>query len=130
MCTRRRVTRSIAIVGATQAGRRYRGLEAADPATCTGRAVGVDHHVADLAGREAVAHHDAFIPRQAEPAQTVDDVGFEAAVAALVVGVIETNDEGAARVAGVKPVEQSGARSTDVEEPRGAGSKPDPNFHA
>src|SRR4029453_16318314 len=55
----------LAIVGATQAGGRPPGgLEAADPATCTGRAVGVDHHVADLAGREAVAHHEVAVEDQ------------------------------------------------------------------
>ena len=45
------------------------------------------------------------------------------------VGIFNTKHEGAASVAGVKPIEQSGARTSDVKKPGWTWRKSDTNAH-
>ena len=62
-----------------------------------------------------VAGERAFVPIEAEPAQAVEDDVHGLLRIARGVGVLDAEDERAAGVAGVKPVEERGARAADVE---------------
>ena len=77
-----------------------------------------------------VAGERAFVPVQAEPAQAVEDDVDGFLGVARGVGVLDAQDERAAGVAGVEPVEQGGARAADVQKTGGTGSKTNTNFHA
>src|SRR5262245_45174116 len=66
------------VVAVAQAGGGDRGLEAAPAAAGTGLAVRVDHHVADLAGGEAVAQHQVAVEHHAG-ADTVAELDREQA---------------------------------------------------
>jgi len=57
----------------------------------------------------------ALIPVEAEPLKSVDDALDEFGLVALGVGVFDAEDHDAALLAGVEPVEESGARAADVE---------------
>lgn len=57
----------------------------------------------------------AFIPIEAEPLEAVDDALDEFGLVALGVGILDAKDHGAALLAGVEPVEESGAGAADVE---------------
>ncbi len=76
-----------------------------------------------------VAGDRAFVPIEAEPAQAVEDDVHGFLRVARGVGVFDAQDERAAGVAGVKPVEQRGARAADVEVAGGRGSKTNTRFH-
>ena len=66
-----------------------------------------------------------LVPGEAEPAQAVED-GVDAGVGvALDVGVVQTQDHGAAVVAGVEPVEDEGARTAHMEKAGGRGRESD-----
>ena len=76
-----------------------------------------------------VAGERAFIPIEAEPAEAVEDDIDGFLGIARGVGVFNAQHEGAAGVAGVKPVEQSRARAADVEEAGGRWCESNPSFH-
>src|SRR5678815_2031944 len=65
--------------------------------------------------------HDVLVPRQAEPAQSLVDGQRALLSAALAIGVFHAEQEQAAVVLGVKPIEKRCARDADVEVARGAG---------
>jgi hypothetical protein len=71
----------------------------------------------------------AFIPDQPEPAETVEDDFDSFLGIAGHVRVFDAEHKRTAGVAGIEPIEQSGACSTDMEEPRGTRRKSNPNFH-
>ena len=74
---------------------------------------------------EVTADAGAFVPVQTEPFQTViDDLHSLDGVARLV-GVLDPQDELAAGMPGVEPVEQGGARPADVQEAGGRGGEAD-----
>ena len=56
------------------------------------------------------------VPVEAEPRQPVEDRVDRGLGRALAVGVLDAQQELAAGVAGVEPVEQRGARAADVQE--------------
>ena len=64
-----------------------------------------------LARAGGVAGERAFVPIEAEPAQAVEDDVHGFLRIARGVGVLDAEDERAAGVAGVKPVEQSAVRA-------------------
>lgn len=71
----------------------------------------------------------AFVPVEAEPAEALeDDVDGGLGVAGGV-GVFDAEDEGAAGVAGVEPVEKGRAGASDVEVASGAGGETDADVH-
>ena len=76
-----------------------------------------------------VAGERAFVPVQPEPAQAVEDDVHGFLRVARGVGVLDAQDERAAGVAGVKPVEQGRARAADVQEAGRAGGKTNARFH-
>ena len=76
-----------------------------------------------------VAGERAFVPVEAEPAQAVEDDVHGFLGIARGVGVLDAQDERAAGVAGVKPVEQGGARAADVQVAGGRGGKTNARFH-
>ena len=76
-----------------------------------------------------VAGERAFVPRKPEPAQAVEDDVHGFLGVASGVGVFDAQDERAAGVAGVKPVEERGARAANVEEARRTRSKSNARFH-
>ena len=82
-----------------------------------------------LAGPGGVGIDRAFIPFEAKPAQSVENHIHRLLRIAGHVGILDAQDECAARMARIEPVKQGGARSSNVEEPRGAWSKTNPNFH-
>ena len=67
----------------------------------------------------------AFVPIQPEPAQTGEDVGQGVGYETAAVGVLDAEDELAAGVAGVEPVEEGRAGAADVQVAGGAGGKTD-----
>ena len=82
-----------------------------------------------FAGRGRVAGGWAFVPIQAQPAEAAqDDFGGLGGVAGGV-GVFNAQDERAAGMAGVKPVEQGGAGAADVQEACRTGRKANSNIH-
>jgi hypothetical protein len=60
----------------------------------------------------------------AEPAEPVDDALNEFGLVALGVGILDTQDHGAALVTGEQPVKQGGARAAYVEIAGGRWRKP------
>ena len=89
-----------------------------------GRAVAV---VGVAAGQHLVGHlgvpggagelvGDVAIPLQAEPRQAVEDRGDGGLGRARAIGVLDAQQELAAGVLGIEPVEQGGARAADVQE--------------
>jgi hypothetical protein len=70
----------------------------------------------------------ALVPVEAEPAQHVEQslVGLDGVAAG--VGVLDAEDEGAAVVAGVRPVEQGGADQSDVRGARRRRAEADPDL--
>ena len=67
----------------------------------------------------------ALVPAQPEPVEPIEDVLLERDGAARLVGVLEPEDERAARVPGVQVVEQRRPRRPDVERPGRARGDPD-----
>ena len=82
-----------------------------------------------MLGAGGVAGERAFVPVEAEPAQAVEDDVHGFLRIARGVGVLDAQDERAAGVAGVKPVEQRGARAADVQVAGGRRGKSDARFH-
>ena len=76
-------------------------------------------------GAVVAADLGAFVPIHAEPAHRVEDHLQEGVGIALLVRVLDAEDELAARMAGVEPVEQGRTGASDVEEAGGAGSEAD-----
>ena len=68
-----------------------------------------------LARAGGIAGERAFVPVEAEPAQAVEDDVHGFLRIARGIGVLNAQNEGAAGVPGVKPVEQSRARTADVQ---------------
>ena len=76
-----------------------------------------------------VAGERAFVPIQPEPAQAVEDDVHGLLRVARGVGVLDAQDERAAGVAGIKPVEQGRARAADVQIAGRRWSKANARFH-
>ena len=70
----------------------------------------------------------AFVPVHAEPAHGFQNDVEEFLRVTFFVRVFDTQDEGSARVSGVKPVKQRGACASDVEKARRARCKTCTNF--
>ena len=69
-----------------------------------------------------------LVPVELEPAERVEDLLHVLGRGALAVGVLDAQDEGAARASGRQPVVQCGARPADVKHPRGGRREPDPHL--
>ena len=82
-----------------------------------------------LARAGGVTGERAFVPIQAEPAQAVQDDVHGLLRIARGVGVLDAEDERAAGVAGVKPVEQGRARPADVQVTGRRRGKTNARFH-
>jgi hypothetical protein len=67
-----------------------------------------------------------FIPIETQPPQTVHEVLEGIRMVAVAVCVLDAEDELAVSAARVKPVEEGGAGSADMEESGGAGSEANP----
>ena len=76
-------------------------------------------------GAGVAARLDAFGPVEPHPPQVLEDRRLGRARRPLEVGVLDPQDEGAARAARQQPVEERGAGVADVELPGGAGREPD-----
>ena len=76
-------------------------------------------------GTVLTAGFRAFVPIHAQPAHRVEDHLQEGVGVALLVGVLDAEDELTSRVAGVEPVEQGRPGASDVEEAGGAGGEAD-----
>ena len=72
-------------------------------------------------GTAGAADAGALVPVEAQPLHAAQDRLVGGVGAALLVGVLDAQDEGAARLAGVEPVEQGRARAAHVQVARGAG---------
>jgi hypothetical protein len=59
--------------------------------------------------------HDFFVPVEAKPLETFEDRARALVGAARLVGVLDAKQELAAKVPGVKPIEESGPGAADVE---------------
>src|ERR1035437_5914728 len=82
-----------------------------------------------LARAGGVGGERAFVPIQTEPAESAQDDLDGLLRIARSVGVLDAEDERAAGVPGVKPVEQSGARTADVQITGGRRGESDARFH-
>ena len=92
------------------------GEQGFDARLIVGFALGLEIRAAiALAGAGGVAGERAFVPIKAEPAQAVEDDIHGFLRIARGVGILDAQDKRAAGVPGVKPVEQRGARATNVE---------------
>src|SRR5690606_3891385 len=76
------------------------------------------------------ARLDALIPIDAEPAQGVDELQVALLAVTRGIRVFDAEDELAARVARVGPVEQRGAHHADVGGAGGRGAEPDAHVGA
>ncbi len=82
-----------------------------------------------LARAGGVGRQRAFVPGQPQPAKAVEDHIDRFLHIARGVGVLDPQDEGAAGVPGVEPIEQRGARAADVKKAGGAGGETNAGFH-
>src|SRR5699024_7798808 len=83
--------------------------------------LGIDIHALGLAvGFVRAAGLDPLVPVEAEPLQGVDDGLVGLLGVALSIRILDAEDQLAAGVAGISPVEQRGAHHADV---RGAGGR-------
>ena len=98
------------------------GLGAVDPAARRAAAAGPPG-----GGRSARPARRPRVPVQAEPPQRVEDDLDVLGRVALGVGVLDAQQHLAAGVAGLEPVEQRGARATDVERAGRRGREADPH---
>ena len=76
-----------------------------------------------------ITAHRSLVPIEPEPAQSIEDDLDRLLGIARHVGILDAQDESAAGVPGIQPVEQRRARPADVQEPRRTGSKTNTNFH-
>ena len=76
-------------------------------------------------GAVVAADLGAFVPIHTQPAHRIEDHLQEGVRIALLVRVLDAEDELAARVTGVEPVEQGRPGASDVEEAGGAGGEAD-----
>ena len=76
-----------------------------------------------------VAGRRPFVPFETKPAQAVEDHFHRLPRIARGVGVLDAENERAAGVAGVEPVEQRGARAADVQKTGRTRGKSDANVH-
>ena len=81
--------------------------------------------VGPVAGGVLALEERALVPGEAEPAEPVEDDPGVRLGAALAVGVLDAEHEGAAGVPGVEPVEERGAGAADVEVAGGRRSEAD-----
>ena len=70
----------------------------------------------------------AFVPIEPEPAQRLEDERLGAGDVALLVGVLDAQDERAARVTRRQPREEGGAYGAEVQRPGGGGREARPNL--
>ena len=82
-----------------------------------------------FAGPGRIPGQRSLIPREAEPAQSLEDDFDRFLRVASGVGVLDPEDELAADMAGKEPVEQGGAGAANMEETRGTGSETDADAH-
>src|SRR5439155_26373045 len=73
--------------------------------------------------------HQLLVPVEAQPGEAVEDHLRVLVGGASLVGVLDAQQELAALVAGVQPVEQGGAGASDVEVAGGGGGESDANGH-
>ena len=71
----------------------------------------------------------AFVPIQPQPPQPVENGAQRLFGIARGIGVFDAQDEGAARVAGIQPVEQGGAHAPNVQKAGGTGRESDADAH-
>src|SRR5262249_45573487 len=89
----------------------------------------VDGEALHLAvGAMRAAHLGPLVPGEAEPAHVAEDDLLVLRGAALLVGVLDAEDEGAARAARPEPVEERGADAPDVEVAGGRGGEAEARF--
>lgn len=80
-------------------------------------------------GAAVAAGFGAFIPVDAEPAETFEDGVAGGFGVTRFVGVLDAEDEGTMKFAGVEPVEQGGAGAADVEVAGGGRGEADADGH-
>src|SRR5207248_690511 len=80
-----------------------------------------------VVGAVGAADLGALVPVDAEPAEAVEDRLEGLGDVALLVGVVDAEDEPAAVAAGEEPVEQGRPHAADVQVARRAGGEPGPN---
>ncbi len=81
--------------------------------------------VGALVALHSAAGLRALIPVEAEPLERMENDVNVLGLVARGVGVLDAQDEGAARVTGVEPVEERGAGAADMKHARGGGGKAD-----
>ena len=70
---------------------------------------------------EIAAHAGTFVPVHPQPVHGIQDHLQEGVGVALLIGILDAQDELPASVPGVEPIEQGRAGAADMEEPGGAG---------
>ena len=80
-------------------------------------------------GAAGTADLGTLVPVHPEPAHALEEHAQGLVGVALLVRVLDAEDEGAAGVAGVQPVEEGRPRAADVEEPGGAGGEAGSDGH-
>src|SRR6185437_4628307 len=83
-----------------------------------------------MAGEIRTLIDDLFVPVEAEPVEPVEDRARGLIRAARLVRVLDAQEELAAVLAGVEPVEERGAGAADVEVTSGAGGESYPDRHS
>jgi hypothetical protein len=83
-----------------------------------------------MAGGAGGLEHRRLVGREAEPGEALQDDVHGLLGAALAVGVLDAQEEGAAMVAGEEVVEQGGAGAADMEQAGGAGGEAGSDGHA
>jgi hypothetical protein len=84
--------------------------------------------VGTVVAAAVLAENRALVPVHPEPVQALVDQVEEGLAVARLIRVLDAQDERAAGVAGIKPVEQRRAGAADVEEARGTGREADTNL--
>jgi len=93
--------------------------------------VGVDVQALGLPVRSVrTADLHTLVPVQPEPPQGIEELAVGLLAVARGVGVLDPEDERAADVPGVRPVEQRRADQADVRRPRGRRAEPHPDGRA
>src|SRR5581483_1746611 len=68
-----------------------------------------------------------FVPLQAQPVQPIQNTAERFLAGALLIGILDAQDELTTVTVGKQPVEQCGARAADVHIPRRTGRKTNPH---
>ena len=84
-------------------------------------------HLAVTRGAGELVEHIA-VPVQPHPGHAIEDGGHRFGGGALAVGVFDAQEKSAAGVAGIEPIEQSGAGATDMQHAGGRGRETQDGF--